>query len=449
MNNSNINYKRALPSPEELKKEIPISKEIEEIKLKRDQEIDDVFRGKSDKLLLIIGPCSADRMDSVLEYIKRLVPIQEQVKDKIIIIPRIYTGKPRTIGAGYKGMIHQPNPEKDPDMIEGIRAVREIHKRAIEETGLSPADEMLYPENYAYLSDLLSYVAVGARSVENQGHRLVSSGINIPVGMKNPISGDLNGVLNSVKAAQTGQVFIYRGWEVESSGNDLAHVVLRGSTDRHGINHANYHYEDLRKLYDLYCNENYLNPAVIIDINHCLLGYPDSSNDSQKVYSHAQAIGQCKKYIYNNLKSHEIIEVESTAKGAEIVHETKQGLCISNKTCAELYGLKVIDENIQDRNNNQTRFFVLSKNKEHRKENVKASIVFSTQNKPGALYQILGLLNTFEINMTKIESRPSEKKLGDYWFWIDTTIDELNKKTDVFFEILSNQCSYFRILGIY
>ena len=206
----------------------------------------------------------------------------------------------------------------------------------------------------------------------------------------------------------------------------------------------------IETLDNIFENENiYIKKELIIDINHCLLGYPDSSNDSQKVYSHAQAIGQCKKYIYNNLKSHEIIEVESTAKGAEIVHETKQGLCISNKTCAELYGLKVIDENIQDRNNNQTRFFVLSKNKEHRKENVKASIVFSTQNKPGALYQILGLLNTFEINMTKIESRPSEKKLGDYWFWIDTTIDELNKKTDVFFEILSNQCSYFRILGIY
>ena len=206
----------------------------------------------------------------------------------------------------------------------------------------------------------------------------------------------------------------------------------------------------MESLDNIFENEDiYIQKELIIDINHCLLGVSNPNAACQKVYSHAQAIGQCKKYIYNNLKSYEIIEVESTAKGAEIVHETKQGLCISNKTCAELYGLKVIDENIQDRNNNQTRFFVLGKNKYHRKENVKASIVFSTQNKPGALYQILGLLNTFEINMTKIESRPSEKELGDYWFWIDTTISKLNKKTDVFFEILGNQCSYFRILGIY
>ena len=268
INNSNITYKRALPSPDELKKEIPVTSKIEEIKTQRDKDIIDVFRGKSNKIILIIGPCSADRMDSVLEYVHSLVPIQEAVKDKIIIVPRIYTGKPRTIGAGYKGMLHQPNPNKEPNMMEGIRAVRLIHKRAIEETGLCCADEMLYPSNYEYLSDLLSYVAVGARSVENQEHRLVASGINIPVGMKNPICGDISVMLNSIKAAQTEQVFTYRGWEVESIGNDLAHAVLRGSVDKHGNTHANYHYEDLRKLYDLYCNNNYLNPSVIIDTNH-------------------------------------------------------------------------------------------------------------------------------------------------------------------------------------
>ena len=268
INNSNITYKRALPSPDELKKEIPVTSKIEEIKTQRDKDIIDVFRGKSNKIILIIGPCSADRMDSVLEYVHSLVPIQEAVKDKIIIVPRIYTGKPRTIGAGYKGMLHQPNPNKEPNMMEGIRAVRLIHKRAIEETGLCCADEMLYPSNYEYLSDLLSYVAVGARSVENQEHRLVASGINIPVGMKNPICGDISVMLNSIKAAQTEQVFTYRGWEVESIGNDLAHAVLRGSVDKHGNTHANYHYEDLRKLFDLYYNENFINPSVIIDTNH-------------------------------------------------------------------------------------------------------------------------------------------------------------------------------------
>ncbi len=326
MNNSNITFKRPLPSPEELKKEIPISKTIEKIKIKRDKEIDDVFRGKSDKLLLIIGPCSADRMDSVLEYIKKLVPIQEKVKDKIIIIPRIYTGKPRTIGAGYKGMIHQPNPNKEPDMIEGIKSVRLIHKRAIEETGLCSADEMLYPENYAYLSDLLSYVAVGARSVENQGHRLVSSGINIPVGMKNPICGDISVVLNSVKAAQTKQVFIYRGCEVESSGNDLAHVVLRGSTDNHGINHANYHYEDLRKVYDLYYNENYLNPSVIVDTNH--------SNSNKRYMEQPRIV----KEVLHTMKLDP--DIKRMVKGFMIESYLEDG---SQKIGESIYGKSITD----------------------------------------------------------------------------------------------------------
>lgn len=267
-NNVNINFKRKLPIPKELKAEMPLSKEGEEIKAKRDKEIAEVFRGTSDKFILIIGPCSADRIDSVMDYINRLVPVQEQVKDKIIIIPRIYTGKPRTIGVGYKGMLHQPDPSKAPDMLEGIKAIRSIHKKAIEETGLCPADEMLYPENYRYLSDLLSYVAVGARSVENQEHRLVSSGIDVPVGMKNPTSGDISVMLNSIKAAQNPQTFLYRGWEVESKGNDLTHAILRGSVDKYRNNHTNYHYEDLSLLYDAYCNGEYKNPAVIVDTNH-------------------------------------------------------------------------------------------------------------------------------------------------------------------------------------
>jgi len=266
--NSNIIFKRKLPTPKELKAEMPVPKEVQEIKAKRDEEIANVFRGKNDKFILVIGPCSADRMDAVLDYIHRLVPVQEQVKDKIIIIPRIYTGKPRTIGTGYKGMLHQPDPSKAPDMLEGIKAIRLLHKRAIEETGFCCADEMLYPENYRYLSDVLGYVAVGARSVENQGHRLVSSGINIPVGMKNPTSGDLSIMLNSIRAAQNGHTFLYRGWEVETKGNDMVHAVLRGSVDKHGNNHSNYHYEDLNLLYNLYCNGGYENPAVIVDTNH-------------------------------------------------------------------------------------------------------------------------------------------------------------------------------------
>lgn len=265
---SNITYKRKLPNPEELKNELPLSSEAQRIKEERDKEIADVFRGKSNKFILIIGPCSADRADSVLDYIHRLVPIQEKVKDKIIIIPRIYTGKPRTIGTGYKGMIHQPDPNKAPDMLEGLKAIRKLHIKAIEETGLSAADEMLYTENYKYLSDVLSYVAVGARSVENQGHRLVSSGIQIPVGMKNPTSGDLSVMLNSIKAAQNSHTFLYSGWEVESTGNDMSHAILRGSVDKHGNNRSNYHYEDLSHLYDLYYNGGYQNPGVIVDTNH-------------------------------------------------------------------------------------------------------------------------------------------------------------------------------------
>lgn len=267
-NINNIEFKRKLPIPKDIKAEMPLSEKAEKIKTKRDAEIADVFTGKSDKFLLIIGPCSADRPDSVLDYINRLALLQPEVEDKILIIPRIYTGKPRTTGAGYKGMLHQPDPDKKPDMLEGIKAIRALHKDAIEQTGLTCADEMLYPQNYRYLSDLLSYIAIGARSVENQEHRLVSSGIDVPVGMKNPTSGDLSIMLNAIKAAQSGHTFLYRGWEGESKGNPLAHAILRGSVSKHGNNHANYHYEDLKQLFDMYCNGGYENPAVIVDTNH-------------------------------------------------------------------------------------------------------------------------------------------------------------------------------------
>ena len=221
---------------------------------------------------MIIGPCSADREDSVIDYIKRLRKVQDDVKDQIIIIPRIYTNKPRTTGDGYKGMVHQPNPDKEPDMYEGIVAIRDIHMSALKETGFSCADEMLYPDNYRYLSDVLSYVAIGARSVENQQHRLAASGLEVPVGMKNPTSGDLSIMMNAITAAQHSHTFIYRGWEVTSDGNPYAHAIMRGFVDRDGHSISNYHYEDLLKLSDLYASSGLSNPAAIIDVNHANSG---------------------------------------------------------------------------------------------------------------------------------------------------------------------------------
>ena len=257
-----------LPDPEEIKKKYPASDKVTAIKQERDKEIADVFTGKSNKFILIIGPCSADKEESVIDYISRLIPIQEQVKDKILIIPRIYTNKPRTTGEGYKGMIHQPDPTKHEDMLEGLIKVRQLHLHAIEQTGFTCADEMLYPENDRYLSDLLSYVAVGARSVEDQQHRLTASGLDIPVGMKNPTSGTLSVMLNSIKAAQASHTFIYRGWETVTTGNPLAHAILRGAVNKHGQTLPNYHYEDLSLLYELYSNMGLQNMAVIVDTNH-------------------------------------------------------------------------------------------------------------------------------------------------------------------------------------
>lgn len=264
----NMNFLRKLPTPQEIKNLYPLSEELAEVKKQNDEEIQNVFLGKSDKFILVIGPCSADREDAVLDYIKRLRKVQNDVKDEIVIIPRIYTNKPRTTGAGYKGMLHQPNPLSDPDMLKGLIAIRKLHMKALEETGFSCADEMLYPENHRYLSDLLSYVAVGARSVENQQHRLTASGLDLPVGMKNPTSGDLSVMMNSVTAAQSSHTFIYRGWEVISEGNALTHTILRGYVDKQGQSHPNYHYEDLITLCDLYDKTNLKNPAVIVDTNH-------------------------------------------------------------------------------------------------------------------------------------------------------------------------------------
>lgn len=263
-----MEFSRKLPVPKDVKEQYPLSDEIVEVKKQRDAVIKDIFMGKDDKFILIIGPCSADREDSVLDYTCRLAKLQEKVKDKVFIIPRIYTNKPRTTGDGYKGMVHQPNPEKDSDLYEGILAIRRLHTKAIEESGLVCADEMLYPENYRYLSDLLSYVAVGARSVENQQHRLTASGIDVPVGMKNPTGGDLSVMLNSITAAQHSHNFIFRGWDVTTSGNPLAHAILRGYVDEFGRSVPNYHYEDLNRVYDMYQEKGLENMAAIIDTNH-------------------------------------------------------------------------------------------------------------------------------------------------------------------------------------
>ena len=255
-----------------MKEEYPVSAQVVATKAERDDEIRAIFEGKEDKLILVIGPCSADNEDAVIDYISRLRKVQDKVADKIFMIPRIYTNKPRTIGIGYKGMLHQPDPEKETDMLKGIIAIRQMHKRAVEETGFTCADEMLYPENHRYVSDLLSYVAIGARSVEDQQHRLTASGVGIPVGMKNPTGGDLSVMMNSITAAQGQHVFLYRGWEVQSLGNPYAHALLRGYVDKHGKTYSNYHYEDLNELFELYQEHELKNPGVIIDTNHANSG---------------------------------------------------------------------------------------------------------------------------------------------------------------------------------
>jgi len=317
---------RKLPDPGEIKEMYPVTDKIRSIKAQRDKEIAEVFTGKSDKFLLIIGPCSADKEEPVLDYVSRLVPVQEKVKDKIIIIPRIYTNKPRTTGEGYKGMIHQPDPTKREDMLEGLIKVRELHQKAIEQTGFTCADEMLYPENYQYLSDLLSYVAIGARSVEDQQHRLTSSGMDIPAGMKNPTGGDMSVMLNSIQAAQASHTFIYRGWEVTTDGNPLAHAILRGAVNKHGQSLPNYHYEDLSLLYELYCKKNLENMTVIVDTNHANSG---------------------KKYLEQIRIAKEILH---SRRHSEDIHRFVKGLMIesyiedgSQSTDDEVYGKSITD----------------------------------------------------------------------------------------------------------
>lgn len=264
----NMEFYRKLPIPKDIKEQYPLTSDLATLKEAEDKEIRNVFEGKTNKFLLVIGPCSADNEDSVIDYISRLRTVQDKVSDKIVIVPRIYTNKPRTTGEGYKGMLHQPNPNEHPDMLKGIIAIRSLHMRALKETGFSCADEMLYPENHRYLSDVLSYVAVGARSVEDQQHRLCASGLDIPCGMKNPTSGDISIMLNSIVAAQHSHTFIYRGWEVKSLGNPHAHAILRGYVDDRGVSHPNYHYEDLINLYEAYSAKGLSNMAVLVDTNH-------------------------------------------------------------------------------------------------------------------------------------------------------------------------------------
>ena len=264
----NMEFIRKLPIPKDIKEEYPLSDRLIEIKARRDEEIARVMTGEDKRLLLLIGPCSADNEKAVLDYCSRLRKVQDKVADKLLIVPRVYTNKPRTTGAGYKGMLHQPDPTKKEDMLKGIIAIRQLHTHVIEETEFTAADEMLYPENYRYLSDLLAYVAVGARSVEDQIHRLTASGLSVPVGMKNPTEGDLTVMMNSIMAAQSSHTFIYRGWEVMSHGNPLTHAILRGYVDRFGNSHPNYHYEYLQRLLELYAERELVNPAVVVDVNH-------------------------------------------------------------------------------------------------------------------------------------------------------------------------------------
>ena len=306
-----MHFHRKLPIPQEVKKEFSLTERMIRVKEERDEEIRKVFDGTSDKFILIIGPCSADHSEPVLEYISRLKRVEEQVSDKILMIPRIYTNKPRTTGKGYKGMLHQPDPDAKPDMYKGIVAIRELHRAALRDYDFTCADEMLYPENYRYLSDLLSYVAIGARSVENQQHRLTASGISAPVGMKNPTGGDLSVMMNSIVAAQASHTFLYRGWEVTSAGNPYSHAILRGYIDYAGRNVSNYHYEDLLRVEELYEKSNLKNPSVIVDTNH---------NNSGKKY--LEQIRIAKDIVHSR---NENADIKRLVKGLMIESYLKDG----------------------------------------------------------------------------------------------------------------------------
>ena len=322
----NMLFKRRLPAPQDVIKMYPLSEKLASRKNANDKEIRGVLEGKNKKFLLIIGPCSADREDAVLEYATRLRAVQEKVSDKLILVPRIYTNKPRTTGAGYKGMLHQSDPHRAPDMFRGLISIRRLHIRCLEETGFSGADEMLYPENHRYLADILSYVAVGARSAENQQHRLTASGLDVPVGFKNPTSGDLSVMLNAVTAAQSPHDFSYGGFEVQSTGNPLAHAILRGSVNRFGTNLPNYHYEDLTELSDLYENSNLQNPAVIVDANH---------SNSGKRYEEQPRIA---KEILHSMKHN--AGVAKLVKGVMIESYLQDGC---QKITESVYGKSITD----------------------------------------------------------------------------------------------------------
>ena len=325
----NMIFKRKLLIPKEVKEMYPISPEGALAKRGNDARIQAVFTGESDKLLLVIGPCSADREDAVIEYVSRLRGLQERVADKIVIVPRIYTNKPRTTGAGYKGMLHQPNPQEHSDMLRGLISIRKLHMRAINESGFSCADEMLYPENHPYLSDVLSYVAVGARSVENQQHRLTASGLDIPVGMKNPTGGDLSVMMNAITAAQHPHTFVYTNWEVNSKGNPLAHAILRGSTDRNGQNAANYHYEDLMKLHELYAKSGLANPGVIIDTNHANSGKKwDQQPRIAKEILHSMRLSPDLKKLVRGLMTESYIEDGCQKPGGGVYGQSITDPCL-------------------------------------------------------------------------------------------------------------------------
>lgn len=321
-----FNYLRQLPSPDEIKTTYPLSDRLTAIKKERDAQISDILTGKDDRFLVIIGPCSADSEDPVCEYVNRLAKVQEKVKDRVLLVPRIYTNKPRTTGEGYKGIASQPDPEKAPDMIAGLISVRKMHLRALEESELTPADEMLYPENWEYVSDLLSYVAIGARSVEDQQHRLTVSGFDVASGMKNPTSGDISVMLNSVYAAQHPHHFTFRGYEVETTGNPLTHVVLRGAVSKHGNTVQNYHYEDIMRLIEMYDKMDLVNPAAIIDANH---------SNSGKQYE--QQVRIVKEVMHNRQISPEIRKM---VKGVMIESYLEPGC---QKIGEHVYGKSITD----------------------------------------------------------------------------------------------------------
>lgn len=321
-----IKYISNLPSPEEIIAKYPLREDLKGKKKDFDKAIADVFTGKSDKFLAVIGPCSADNEDSVLDYVTRLAKVADEIKDKIIVIPRVYTNKPRTNGDGYKGLLHQPDPEKKPNVHEGLVAIRKMHLRVVEETGMFTADEMLYPDNLGYLDDVLSYIAVGARSVENQQHRLTSSGAEVPVGMKNPTSGDMSVMLNAIYAAQQSHEFIYRNYEIKTDGNPLAHAILRGAVNKHGQCLPNYHYEDLKLLHDLYLERDIVNPAVIVDANH--------SNSNKKYKEQVRIV----KEVLHSMRYSD--EIRNFVKGVMIESYIEEG---NQKIEEHIYGKSITD----------------------------------------------------------------------------------------------------------